>query len=228
MTNKKADPKSPDDLTDNLSGAMVNPEAEIDRAIAEAEATDAPEGWTESAVWTGSGYLDVLDPKPELIDLNEIARGLGRQYRFGPAIVDNYTAAEHSVGCYRIMRAIGLSEKWDDETRRDLERAALLHDAPEYIIGDLLSPIKRQCADFQEIDDLLSRVIEVRFGLPDGILDSDEVKRVDQLATDTEARVFLPFMPPWPGMTDGHPDGICRTSKPAVYFLRTAHSLGLI
>ena len=210
------------------SDTTSTPVAALATGVAEVmKHTDAPEGWTPSAVWSGSGFLDVLDPDPLKINLAEIARGLARQSRFGPAVLDDYSVAEHSVGCYRIMRAIGMSEGWDPEIRRDLECAALLHDAPEYVLGDMLSPIKKQCPDFQALDATLSRAIEVRFGLPDCILDADVVHHVDKLAGDTEARVFLPAMPAWPGMSDGHPDGICRTTKPASYFLRTAVALGL-
>ncbi|WP_227271222.1 HD domain-containing protein [Roseobacter weihaiensis] len=213
----------------DLETNCPDPEALISQNLEDKEAPfmDVPEGWTESAVWTGTGYLDVLDPDPLAIKLAEIARGLARQYRFGPALLDDYTVAEHSVGAFRIMRAIGIDEGWSDENRLNLERAALLHDAPEYLIGDMLSPIKRQCPAYRDIDAFISRAVEVRFGLPAFILECDEVRRVDQLAADTEARVFMPDMPAWPGMSDGHPDGICRTTKPAAYFLRVADSLGL-
>ncbi|MBW4709592.1 HD domain-containing protein [Roseobacter sp. YSTF-M11] len=206
-----------------------DPAALIAKASKDKEAPfmDVPEGWTESAVWTGKGYLDVLDPDPLAINLQEVARGLARQYRFGPAMEDDYTVAEHSVGAFRIMRSIGIDEGWDPQTRLNLERAALLHDAPEYLIGDMLSPIKRQCPAYRDIDGFMSRAVETRFGLPAFILECDEVREVDRLACDTEARVFLPKMPAWPGMSDGHPDGICRTTKPAAYFLRVADSLGL-
>lgn len=194
----------------------------------EAPFFDAPEGWTESAVWTGSGFLDVLDPDPDKITLYEVAVGLARQCRFGPAPAVVYTVAEHSVACYRIMRAIGEAEEWSAGKRRDLECAALMHDAPEYVLRDFAAPVKKQCPDYRRLDALLSRAVETRFRLPEGILDAPEVRDVDKLATDTEARVLLPEMPASPGMSDGHPDGITRTNKPAAYFRRSAHALGMV
>lgn len=107
--------------------------------------------------------LDLLDPSPLDIEIEDIAHGLARVARWngqtqGPHI---FSVAQHSVLVERIVAAIdpGLPARW--------RLIALLHDAPEYVIGDMISPVKSAVGPgYAEMDARLTAAIHLRFGLP--------------------------------------------------------------
>ena len=82
--------------------------------------------------------LDLLDPAPKDIEIEDIAHGLARVARWnGQTVGDHaYSVAQHALLVEEIASAIhpDLTHRW--------RLAALLHDAPEYVIGDLISPFK--------------------------------------------------------------------------------------
>jgi uncharacterized protein len=107
--------------------------------------------------------LDLLDPSPLDVEIEDIAHGLARVARWngqtsGPHI---FSVAQHSllVETLAHRRAPGL-----DRGRR---LAVLLHDAPEYVIGDMISPFKAVIGDaYKVIERRLLTAIHRRFGLP--------------------------------------------------------------
>ena len=107
--------------------------------------------------------LDLLDPSPLDIEIEDIAHGLARVARWtGQTIGQHaFSVAQHSVVVEEIVAHI----QPDVEPRWRL--AALLHDASEYVIGDMISPFKAALGvDYRSFEGRLEAAIHVRFGLP--------------------------------------------------------------
>jgi len=107
--------------------------------------------------------LDLLDPSPFDIEIEDIAHGLARVARWnGQTIGEHaFSVAQHSLVVEEICRVIrpGLEPKW--------QMAALLHDASEYVIGDMISPFKSALgASYKDFEARLEAAIHVRFQLP--------------------------------------------------------------
>ena len=119
-----------------------------------------------------------MDPRPEDIRLDDIAHALALQCRFNGAVMAFYSVAEHSV---RMAKALNFD--------RDLAREALLHDAAEAYIGDLVRPVKAHCPDWCAIDARVDAAVRERFGLPPTM--SDKVREADLRMLATERRDLL-------------------------------------
>ncbi|WP_374570449.1 YfbR-like 5'-deoxynucleotidase [Phenylobacterium sp. J426] len=107
--------------------------------------------------------LDLLDPSPLDIEIEDIAHGLARVARWNGQTVGEhaFSVAQHSVVVEEIVAHI----QPDVEPRWRL--AALLHDASEYVIGDMISPFKAALGmDYKLFEERLENAIHVRFGLP--------------------------------------------------------------
>jgi 5'-deoxynucleotidase YfbR-like HD superfamily hydrolase len=107
--------------------------------------------------------LDLLDPSPMDIEIEDIAHGLARVARWNGQTVGEhaFSVAQHCLVVEEIMAHV----RPDVEPRWRL--AALLHDAPEYVIGDMISPFKAALGvDYRTFEDMLETAIHVRFGLP--------------------------------------------------------------
>ena len=97
------------------------------------------------------------------IEIEDIAHGLARVARWnGQTIGDHpFSVAQHSVVVEEILAHLqpGVDPRW--------RLAALLHDAAEYVIGDMISPFKAALGlDYQGFEDRLASAIHIRFGLP--------------------------------------------------------------
>src|SRR5690349_13122672 len=107
--------------------------------------------------------LDLLDPSPLDIEIEDIAHGLARVARWNGQTVGThaFSVAQHSLIVEEIVRK--LAPEWDKKRRL----AALLHDAPEYVIGDMISPFKAALGfDYKAFEAKLEAAIHLRFGLP--------------------------------------------------------------
>jgi hypothetical protein len=107
--------------------------------------------------------LDLLDPSPLDIEIEDIAHGLARVARWnGQTTGDHgFSVAQHSMVVEEISAHLrpGLEPRW--------RLAALLHDAPEYVIGDMISPFKAALGlDYRRFEDRLEAAVHIRFGLP--------------------------------------------------------------
>ena len=107
--------------------------------------------------------LDLLDPTPVDIEIEDIAHGLAFVARWNGQTFGDwpYSVAEHSLLVEEIFRKANPSAavRW--------QLAALLHDAPEYVIGDMISPVKAAVGPgYGALDDRLTAAIHIRFGLP--------------------------------------------------------------
>lgn len=107
--------------------------------------------------------LDLLDPSPLDVELPDIAHGLARVARWNGQTRGDYafSVAQHSVLVYEI--ALALDPGLDDGAQLH----ALLHDAPEYVVGDIISPLKAAIGgDYKNVEERLLGAIHIRFGLP--------------------------------------------------------------
>ena len=144
---------------------------------------------TKSRAWQrmlSGRRLDLLDPSPLDVEIEDIAHGLARVARWngqtkGPL---PFSVAQHSliVEDFCSQTKPGWPVRW--------RLAALLHDAPEFVIGDLISPFKSALGgDYKTIERGLMRTIHLRFGLPADLPEAVEksIKRADRASAYFEA-----------------------------------------
>jgi 5'-nucleotidase len=136
--------------------------------------------------------LDLLDPTPVDIEIEDIAHGLAFVARWNGQTSGDfaYSVAEHSILVEDIFGRIcpKAPVKW--------RLAALLHDAPEYVIGDMISPVKAAVGpDYGLLDERLMAAIHVRFGLPAVLPVSvkKNIKRADRISAWLEATQIAGF-----------------------------------
>lgn len=130
--------------------------------------------------------LDLLDPTPVDIEIGDIAHGLAFVARWNGQTHGDwpYTVAEHALLVEHIFSLIdpGVASKW--------QLAALLHDAPEYVIGDMISPVKAALGqEYGEMDERLTTAIHRRFGLPAALPAPirKRIKTADRISARLEA-----------------------------------------
>lgn len=130
--------------------------------------------------------LDLLDPTPIDIEVEDIAHGLAFVARWNGQTVGDfaYSVAEHSLLVTDIFTSMNPNApvKW--------QLAALLHDAPEYVIGDMISPVKAAVGPgYEVLDDRLMAAIHIRFGLPAQIpvAVKKQIKKADKISAWLEA-----------------------------------------
>lgn len=136
--------------------------------------------------------LDLLDPAPQDIAIEDIAHGLARVARWNGQTrgAHAFSVAQHSVLVVDIMLAL------DAALSREQRLAALLHDAPEYVIGDLISPFKAAIGlDYKAFEERLLAAIHARFSLPHPIWPDLKaaIKRADRIAAYYEATRLAGF-----------------------------------
>ena len=129
--------------------------------------------------------LDLLDPTPVDVEIEDIAHGLAFVARWNGQTRGDwpYSVAEHSLLVEQAYRRQG-----GDDPRWQL--AALLHDAPEYVIGDMISPVKAAVGPgYGEMDARLTAAIHIRFGLPAvlPVAVKKAIKQADKLSAWLEA-----------------------------------------
>jgi len=145
--------------------------------------TQPPRAWQRML---SGRRLDLLDPSPLDIEVEDIAHGLARVARWNGQTYGDHTfsVAEHSLLVEAIARDICPSAPAAHQL------AALLHDAPEYVIGDLISPFKAALSlDYRTFEARLLAAIHVRFGLPTELPEETNalIKRADKIAAYYEA-----------------------------------------
>lgn len=136
--------------------------------------------------------LDLLDPSPLDIEIDDIAHGLAFVARWNGQTYGDfpYSVAEHSVLVERIfsLQNPKAPTKW--------QMAALLHDAPEYVIGDMISPVKAAVGPgYKAMDDRLMAAVHLRFGLPATIpvTVKKQIKKADRISAWLEAQQIAGF-----------------------------------
>ncbi|RJG47293.1 HD family hydrolase [Mesorhizobium sp. DCY119] len=155
--------------------------------------------------------LDLLDPSPLDVEISDIAHGLARVARWnGQTGGDHaFSVAQHSLLVEEIFA------QQVKEPSPDARLAALLHDAPEYVIGDMISPFKSVVGGgYKAVEQRLQRAIHLRFSLPADINEKlkKEIKRADQIAAYFEATVLAGFTISEATQFFGRPRGISADS----------------
>ncbi|WP_316166867.1 MULTISPECIES: HD family hydrolase [unclassified Bradyrhizobium] len=136
--------------------------------------------------------LDLIDPSPLDIEIADIAHGLARVARWNGQTrgAHIFSVAQHTLLVEAVMRT--RNPNIDDRLRL----AALLHDAPEYVIGDMISPFKAVLgADYKTVEKRLLGAIHIRFGLPAELAPDIEkqIKAADRGAAYLEATELAGF-----------------------------------
>ncbi len=139
--------------------------------------------------------LDLLDPSPLDIEIEDIAHGLARVARWnGQTKGDHaFSVAQHCV----LVEAIAshVNKGFDKHSRL----MALLHDAPEYVVGDMISPFKAALGlDYKAFENRLLSAIHIRFSLPPKTPSEceAEIKTADKMAAYLEATQLAGFTVP--------------------------------
>lgn len=141
------------------------------------------------SVWTGSALLNLEKPDPRDIRLEDIARNLSRLARFNGSTSRTYTVAEHSLHMAR--RALAEGRGFDGAA------LALMHDSPEYVVGDTIAPVKSLCPDFQAVEARVWAAIAARFGFATDL--PEWVHHMDAAMCATEKRDLVLDPRAWPG-----------------------------
>ncbi|MCA0870464.1 HD family hydrolase [Seohaeicola saemankumensis] len=149
--------------------------------------------------------LDLLDPTPVDIEIEDIAHGLAFVARWNGQTMGNfaYSVAEHSLLVEQLFGRLVTDApvKW--------RLAALLHDAPEYVIGDMISPVKAAVGPgYGELDQRLTAAIHIRFGLPAAIpvRVKKQIKKADRISAWMEATRIAGFSETEANKFFGKPD----------------------
>ena len=135
-------------------------------------------------IHTFSGIaFDLLDPKPEMILVEDIVHSLALINRFNGAAKFPYSVAQHSLYVAGLLPP-------------DLKLHGLLHDAPEAYVGDMVSPLKKIMTEYKEVEAGIARVVAEIFGLSWPA--PPEVKKADLAVMSAEReQVLLPSYGPW-------------------------------
>jgi 5'-nucleotidase len=136
--------------------------------------------------------LDLLDPSPLDVEVDDIAHGLARVARWngqtkGPHI---FSVAQHAL----LVEALARTKTSRLDARGRL--AVLLHDAPEYVVGDMISPFKAVIGDsYKTVENRLLAAIHLRFGLPAKLPETlhNLIKAADRSAAYLEATRLAGF-----------------------------------
>ena len=121
---------------------------------------DRPRAWQRML---SGRRLDLLNPTPFDIEITDIAHGLARVARWNGQTIGEHalSVAQHSLIVEEIFTAL------EPEASRQSRMMALLHDAPEYVIGDLISPFKAAVGlNYKAVETRLLSAICIRLGLP--------------------------------------------------------------
>lgn len=148
-----------------------------------ARATEKPRAWQRMM---SGRRLDLLDPSPLDVEIGDIAHGLARVARWNGQTrgAHAYSVAQHTLLVDDL--AVMISPDIGAEGRM----AVMLHDAPEYVIGDLISPFKALLGgDYKAVEHRLLTAIHRRFGLttPPAEKLTAKVKAADRVAAYFEA-----------------------------------------
>lgn len=160
-------------------------------AVANTRRGQPPRAWQRML---SGRRLDLLDPTPMDIEIEDIAHGLAFVARWNGQTQGDYpySVAEHSLLVEDIFtrQNPGIAARW--------RLAALLHDAPEYVIGDMISPVKAAIGTaYGDLDQRLTAAIHLRFGLPAAlpVAIKRAIKAADKVSAWLEAVQIAGFSP---------------------------------
>jgi 5'-deoxynucleotidase YfbR-like HD superfamily hydrolase len=141
-----------------------------------------------------------LDPKPEEVDIKDIARALSMTCRFNGHVEKFYSVAEHSVHVHRIYINRLYAQAPDTDSKQAMsvfdflkspqaQLCALLHDAAEAYMGDVIRPIKRSVPVLKEMEEPILAAVLQKFGLQEvALMAHHSIVEADEIALITEKR----------------------------------------
>lgn len=151
--------------------------------------------------------LDLLEPSPFDIEIKDIAHGLARVARWNGQThgAHAFSVAQHCVVVEQLVSEMhpAIDPRW--------RLAALLHDASEYVIGDMISPFKAALGfDYKDFEARLMEAVHLRFGLPAALPQAIEkqIKRADKASAFYEATVLAGFEDAEAAQFFGRPRGL--------------------
>ncbi len=170
--------------------AAVEPEPIAPKPAAKRRSAEkAPRAWQRML---SGRRLDLLDPSPLDVEVEDIAHGLSRVARWNGQTAGDwaFSVAQHSLVVEEIFRRLRPGAE------HAACRAALLHDASEYVVGDLITPFKASVGSgYKELEKRLLTAVHLRFGLPAELpkVLSATIKRADRAAAYLEATQLAGF-----------------------------------
>jgi len=169
----------------------------------------APRAWQRML---SGRRLDLLDPSPLDVELEDIAHGLARVARWNGQTdgAHIFSVAQHS------LLVEDVAQRLAPDARADERLGVLLHDAPEYVIGDMISPFKAVIGDvYKEVEARLLAAIRLRFGLratpPQALVKL--TKRADRTAAYLEATRLAGFAEAEARAFFGTPEGAPKDQR---------------
>ncbi|HKY95513.1 MAG TPA: HD family hydrolase [Kiloniellales bacterium] len=159
------------------------------RPAAQPKLVEPPRAWQRML---SGRRLDLLNPSPLDIEIEDIAQGLSRVARWNGQTSGDwaFTVAQHSLVVDALIGQ--LKPLWPAPWRL----ATLLHDGAEYVLGDLITPFKSQIGRaYKDLENRLLGAIHLRFGLPATLPQpvTDAIKRADKIAAYFEATRLAGF-----------------------------------
>ncbi len=156
--------------------------------------------------------LDLLEPSPLDIEIEDIAHGLARVARWNGQTKGEhaFSVAQHSVLVERLVMEL------NPRLSREARLMALLHDSPEYVVGDLISPFKAAIGiDYKALEERLQAAIHQRFGLSAQVPTTQKplFKRADHLSAYYEATQLAGFEEAEAGRLFGKPPAAFKTPR---------------
>ena len=169
----------------------------------------APRAWQRML---SGRRLDLLEPSPLDIEIEDIAHGLARVARWnGQTKGDHaFSVAQHSVLVERLVMEL------NPRLTRQARLMALLHDSPEYVVGDLISPFKAAVGiNYKTLEEKLQMAIHLRFGLPAQVPAplKSLLKRADHLSAYYEATQLAGFEEAQARRLFGAPPKVLKTPR---------------
>lgn len=169
--------------------------------------TKSPSRKPPARVWQrmlSGRRLDLMDPSPMDVEIEDIAHGLARVARWNGQTkgAHAFSVAQHSVVVEALC--VHLEPRLDPRSRL----LAILHDAPEYVIGDMISPFKAVLGDsYKDVEARLEHAIHARFGLPAQTPASTKrlIKKADNICAWFEATQLAGFSEVESDRFFGHP-----------------------
>ncbi|MCP4316829.1 MAG: HD family hydrolase [Hyphomicrobiales bacterium] len=168
--------------------------------------TPSPRAWQRML---SGRRLDLLDPSPLDVEISDIAHGLARVARWNGQTTGThaFSVAQHSLVVEQIFLKLRPSASANDCL------TALLHDAPEYVIGDMISPFKAIVGgDYKSVEQRLEQAVHLRFSLPPATPKTlkSHIKRADRISAFFEAVALAGFSEREAAKLFGRPRGISR------------------
>ena len=140
----------------------------------------------ENAICTAAGLTFRFDaPSPDDISFEDVASSLSKICRFTGHTKEFYSVAEHSCLVMQIV-----NDLMGGEAPREIQVAALLHDAPEAYVNDVSTPLKRMLPDYRAVEHRVWAAVAQKFGIPEEL--PKIVKVADKLAYIIERNQLMP------------------------------------